>query len=110
MGLYRASAARRHFPRVALVAMAFPASATTFQCHAPAGAQFRSFDSWIRDCPTRHVALPAGDRNLGARSTSWSAQLVTTSAMDCRRRHISAHGLRLLVVALGKSHGPALLA
>ena len=110
MGLYRTSAARRHFSRVALAAMAFPAAAPAFQRAAPAGAQFRSFDSWIRDCSASDVADPARDRDVGTRSTSWSIELAACTEMAGARRHVSAHGLCLLVVALGQSHGPAILA
>src|SRR5260370_24780588 len=110
MGLYRTSAPRRHFSRVALVPMAAPASATTFQRAAPAGPQFCSFDSWIRDRSAGDVADPVGPGRLGTRSTSWSAELAAATNVARAGRDVSADGLRLLVVALGQPHSPAVLA
>src|SRR5262249_17451986 len=110
MGLYRTSAARRTLSRAALSTMASSIATPAFQHAGPASAQFRSFHSWIPDRPACLVADSVGDRRLGARSTCWSAQLARVAKLGHARRHISAHGLCLLVVALGQSHGPAFLA
>ena len=80
--------------------MAFPAPAPAFQHAAPAGAQFYSFYSRIRDCPTCDAANSPGRGGLGERLPSWSAELAATADVARARRHLYVNGLCLLVVAL----------
>jgi hypothetical protein len=94
----------------ALSAMALPAAPPAFQCVASSGAQFHALDSGFRHRPSRHATNPDRRGNVGTGSAYWIVKLGRSARMGRVDRYISAHGLRLLVVALGQSHGAALLA
>src|SRR6266496_4529768 len=96
--------------RAALLAMAFSAAPPAFQRNAPATAQFCALDSWIRHRPSRHAANPARGRDVGTRSACRFVELGRSARMGRLHRHVSAHGLRLLVVALGQPYGSTVLA
>src|SRR6266487_6594600 len=86
--------------RAALVAMAFSAAPPAFQRTTPATAQSCALDSWIRHRPSCHAANPTRGSDLGTRSAYRFVELGRPAWMGRLHRHVSAHGLRLLVVAL----------
>ncbi len=96
--------------RPALAAVAISAATPAFQRTASSGAQFCALNSRFRHCPARHAANPPRGGNVGARSTYRFIELGRSAQMGRRHRDVSHNGLRVLVVALGQSHGSALLA
>src|SRR6266480_7841 len=96
--------------RAALVAMAFSAAPPAFQRTTPATAQSCALDSWIRHRPSCHAAHPTRGSDLGTRSAYRFVELGRSALMGRLHRHVSAHGLGLLVVALGQSQGSTVLA
>jgi len=90
--------------------MAISAATPAFQRTASSGAQFCAVNSRFRHRPARHAANPARGSDVGAGSTYRFVKLGRSAQMGRLHRDVSADGLRVLVVALGQSHGPALLA
>src|SRR5207245_1550050 len=102
--------AGRCVSRTVLIAMAIPPASPAFQRAATTGAQFCAFDSWLRHRSPRHAPNPTCGSDVGARSAYRFVKLGFPSGLGCRHRDVSADGLCLLVVALGQSHGAAVLA
>ena len=90
--------------------MALSAATPALQRTASLGAQFRAFDSRFRHCSSGHVANPTRGSDVGARSAYRFVKLGRSTRVGRLHRYVSADGLRLLVVALGKPYGSGLLA
>ena len=90
--------------------MALSAATPAFQRPTPSGAQFCALDSGFRHRSSGHAANSTCGSDVGARSAYRFVKLGRSARMGRLRRYVSADGLRLLVVALGQSHGSALLA
>src|SRR3989442_4864101 len=95
------SAACLHAYCAVLAPVAFSPATPAVSCAASADSQFPSLRSGVRRRSPRDVAHPARRGHVGARSTCWFAQLACPSTLGCGHRDVSAHGLCLLVVALG---------
>src|SRR5438046_8814826 len=108
-GLYRQTAAGLHVSRHALAAVAFPLATTTFQYAASPHPQLCALDSRFCHRSPGHAANPARGGDVGARAPHRFVKLAAATRLGRCDRHLSADGLRLLVVALGKSYAHSLL-
>ncbi len=90
--------------------MALSDATPAFQRAASSGAQFRAFDSGFRDRSSGHAANPTRGSDVGARSAYRFVELGRSTRMGRLHRDVSADGLCVLVVALGKPHGSGFLA
>jgi len=90
--------------------MALSAATPAFQRAASSGAQLRAFDSRFRDRSSGHATNPTRGSDVGARSAYRFVKLGRSTRVGRLHRYVSAHGLCVLVVALGKPYGSGLLA
>ena len=109
-GLCRQATAGLPVSRAVVTAMAISAAPPAFQRAPSLGAQFCALDSWLRHRSSRYAANSHRSWIVGARSRDRLVELAATPRLGHCHRNIPADGLRLLVVALGQSHGPNLLA
>src|ERR1700693_2757080 len=90
--------------------MALSITARAFWSGAASDSQLCRIDPRFCDCALRDVADSVSGSGLGGKSALWFVALAWLARMDRSGRRIRFNGLRLLVVALGQSYGPALLA
>src|SRR4029077_10873399 len=91
--------------RAVVTAMAISATRPAFQRAPSLGAQFCALDSWLSHCSFRYAANSHRGWIVGTGSRDRLVDLATTASLGRCHRNISAHGLRLLVVALAHAHG-----
>src|SRR5437016_4098164 len=104
------SAAGRDFYYSVLAAIAFSAATAAFQRLPSIGPQLDFVHSGIPGRALRDAADSGRGSDLGAKPTRRSLELAGAADMGSRNRDLSAHGLRILVVALGQPYDPGLLA
>src|SRR4029078_11644133 len=104
------ASADRNIRGAAFAAMAFPTARSAFPFAPPAGPHIRARTSLKRHSALGDVADSTHARRLGGDAEHWLTPLDTVTRLGGNRRERSSHGLRLLVVALGQSHGAIPLA
>src|SRR5262249_24586780 len=109
-GLYRQTIAGLPVSCPALAPMAISVAPTTFQYAASPRPQLCALDSRFCHRSPGHAANPARGGDVGARSPHRFVKLAAAARLGRCDRHLSADGLCLLVVALGQSYDPNLLA
>src|SRR5205807_7335715 len=103
-GLCRQAAVGLPVFRAVVTAMAISAAPPAFQHAESSGTELRALDSWVRHRPSRHATNPTCDSDVGTRPAYWFIKLARLTGGGRCHRNVYAHGLRLLVVALGEPY------